>query len=339
MVLKNILLLLFFALFFSCKEQTEPSISQNTLTIQDDKYVVYKKIPKGDVRRYGVFPNKTINKTYFKNVLALATKGQPIHFPQGTYNTSLILNHAQNINITFNKAVFTGPVQIIGDKTNPSKNIMFKGNITTLTKFFTKHAKNIQIDSLIVASDSTKTTKRNLGCSIYAGTQNLNIEYLKIKDLGSGNSYYKFSHAALQVHGWNNNPKNISINNAIIEASDRHGVYLTGSGHTIQKLYINAVGLGDFDNIYGLEDAEVSEISNPTALWLNKCENTQIYHAIIDCKNSKAKFTLNFDEGASGNTTIIDTLDIINNTKPIPYTDHILTNVVVRYYNNSSGIN
>lgn len=333
----SIAILIVFAFFyFSCKEKTliteVKKISPEK--INDSALAKDYSFNKGDVRRYGLLPNKPINKKLLNKVLTLGEKGLTLTFPKGLYETNLIIEGKKNLIINFEDTSFEGQIQIIDTKNKkPSNSIYFQGKVTSYSKFFTRNSSNIFIDTLILKSDTIVNphNKRNLGCSIYAGTQNLLIKNLVVEDLGSGDNYYKFSHAALQIHGWKNNPKKVTIYNADIKSSDRHGAYITGENHEIKNLSIGKVGLGDYNNIHGLGDALDVEIDTTTALWINRCTNSRFERISIDTKRSKLKYTVNFDEGSSGSPTIIDTL-IIKNRAKISYKSNDLTNVVVRHY-------
>lgn len=338
--MKPFFFLIFILVFFSsctkAKKETKPVIQLN-----ESEFVLDNSFKIGDTRRYGVFPNMIIGshpktKTNKMDViLDLAESGIPIVFEKGLYKTNLILKGRQHINMRFNDAQFTGQIQIIeNENNNPSSYINLKGKLTTYNKFFTRHSSHITLDSLIVATDTLKNDfgKRSLGCSIYAGTKYLSAKYLRIEDLGSGDVYYTYSLAALQIHGWNNNPEHISLNEVLIEKSDRHGAYITGSNHKINNITIKKVGLGSLEFNNGLEDADVSEINAFTALWINKCKNSTIDKVSIDCKNSKALYTVNFDEGLSNEPTIINYLTIQNASNSIPMLPNDLTNIVVRHF-------
>lgn len=336
-MLNNINLIVVFALiilFIACNtNESSNSSLTNPNTINDSAWVLNPSFEEGDVRRYGVFPDSTLSSKLINKVLDLGENGMPLHFPKGLYKTDLIIKGRKGISFYFDDAKFSGAIQIIDDtdKTK-SKDIAFTGALSSYSKFFTRNSTNIKIDTLKLISDSLINPfgRRNLGCSIYAGTKNISITSLHVEDLGSGDKYYKFSHAALQIHGWKNNPENVTIQNVDIKRSDRHGAYVTGDGHFIKNLKISKVGLGDFKDVYGLEDALESEIDTTAALWLNRCTNSR-FEKVNITTNSKADYSVIFDEGSSGSPTIIDTLTI-NNKANIKYKANDLTNIVVRHY-------
>ncbi len=329
-------ILAYFSLLILCScisTSNEPQ-NNNSVLVDDAVYVVHDSFAIGDVRRYGVFPDKPINAEAMTQLYQIADLGITILFPQGFYDTDLIIKGKSRLNFKFHDASFSGQIQIIENENQPSQHIILKGKLTTYSKFFTRKSHNIAIDTLIIGTDTLKNKfgKRSLGCSIYAGTKNMHIKKLVVEDLGSGDDYYRFSLAAIQLHGWNNNPQNITIDEAIVEKSDRHGVYITGKNHQINNLAIKQVGLGSITNHNGLEDADAHEIALVSSLWINKCHDSRFTNVIIDCAGSKPQFTVNFDEGIASEPTIIDYLTIKNNTSSIQLLPNDLTNVVVRHF-------
>lgn len=329
--------ILLFCFFLSCKKNEDNTSYTSSISINtdDSEFVKDSTFAKGDARRYGVFPNLKANPKDVSNILNLAEKGILIKFQKGFYDMSLIFEGRNGVSMHFDDSEFSGQIQIIEDiKGIASENIKLKGKLTTYNKLFTRQSINISIDTLIIASDTLKNSfgERSLGCNIYAGTKHLDIKHLNIKDLGSGSAYYTHSLAALQIHGWNDNPEYITIREAVIEKSDRHGAYITGNNHQIDQLTIKKVGLGTVSFNNGLEDAELDEINTFTALWINKCQNTTIDKAIIDCKDSKAAYTVHFDEGLANEPTIINYLTINNKKNSIPMLPRDLTNIVVRHF-------
>ena len=337
MFMKNrciFILLIVVLSFHSCHEKRDEKKSY--MVINENDYIINKEYAQGDVRRYGVFPDKAVNSDYLESILYLAQSGIKMKFPKGYYDVNLFIKGKKNIELYFNDSEFSGQIQIVQDKKDQqSQNISLNGKLTSFSKFFTRNSNHISIDTLILASDPAKNKfgKRNLGCNIYSGTQFLTIKKLLIKDLGSGSDYFNYSAAALQVHGWNNNPKSVQIDEAIIEASDRHGVYITGSDHFIKNLIVKKVGLGNMLFNKGLEDADVDEIYNIKAVWINKCKNSKFNKIIIDCIDTEADYTICFDEGSFSEPTIIDSLNITNNLKAIKMLPNDNTNVIVRHFN------
>ncbi len=330
-----IFLLSIFLAVSSCKQADKEVIPEKKIELNEADYVVSNQFEKGDVRRYGLMPDSIVNPKIIENILNLAESGLPLTFPQGFYKTDLIFKGRQHIKIYSQDASFSGQIQIIeNEKGQTSNRITFKGKLTTYSKFFMRKSQDIIIDTLIVASDTLKSKygKRSLGCSIYAGSKNVHIKKLVVEDLGSGDDYYQYSLAALQLHGWNNNPQSVIIDEAVIEKSDRHGVYITGRNHQIKNLTIKQVGLGTISHHNGLEDAAAEEIAVTSALWINKCHDSRFTNVTIDCTDSKPQVTVNFDEGGSSEPTIIDYLTIKNNSGNIQLLPNDLTNVVVRHF-------
>ena len=333
--------ILYLTIFFmasSCKQAEKEVVPERKIKLNEAEFVVNNQFEKGDVRRYGLMPDSIVHPKVIENILNLAESGLSITFPKGLYKTSLIFKGRQHIHILSQDASFSGQIQIIeADDKTASSHITIKGKITTYNKFFSRFSNDISIDTLYIATDVSKNDagKRSLGCSIYAGTKNLDIKKLVVEDLGSGDDYYQFSLAALQLHGWNNNPQNVTIDEAIIEKSDRHGAYITGRNHHIKSLIIKQVGLGTVSNHNGLEDADSDEVAVISSLWINKCQDSRFTNVTIDCSNSQPQFTVNFDEGNSSEPTIIDYLVIKNNPKEIQLLPNDLTNCVVRHFKNT----
>ncbi len=320
--------------FFSCHDKRDEK--KSFLVINENDYIINKEYAQGDVRLYGVFPDKAVNSDYLESVLYLAQSGIKMKFPKGYYDVNLFIKGKKNIELYFDDCEFSGQIQITEDKNNQkSRNIKLKGKITSFSKFFTRHSSQISIDTLILASNPIKNkyNERSLGCNIYSGTQFLSIKKLLIEDLGSGSNHFDYSLAALQIHGWGNNPKGVFIEEAIIEASDRHGAYITGSEHLINNLIVKKVGQGTIVNNKGLEDADIEDIYSIKAVWLNKCKNSKFNKIIIDCKNTEADYTICFDEGSFSEPTIVDSLNIINNLNALKMLPKDNTNVIVRHFN------
>jgi len=332
---KSIIVFAILALsFFSCHEKRDEK--KLFLDINERDYIINKEYPQGDVRRYGVFPDIAVNPDYLESVLYLAQSGIKMNFPKGYYDVNLFIKGKKNIELYFNDSKFSGQIQIVQNKKNQqSQHVSLNGKLTSYSKFFTRNSNHISIDTLILASDSTKNKfgERNLGCNIYSGTQFLSIKKLLIEDLGSGSNHFDFSLAALQIHGWQNNPKGVHIEEAVIEASDRHGAYISGNDHLINNLIVKKVGQGTILNNKGLEDADIEEIYSIKAVWLNKCKNSKFNKILIDCLNTEADYTICFDEGYFNEPTIVDSLNIINNRNSLQMLPNDNTNIIVRHIN------
>lgn len=348
MKLYHIIILLFIILF-SCKNtenenkskvETEEKIEFNELDfVINDSYKI------GDVRRYGVMPDEPIvknvktNRNAIESVIDLAEKsGIKMTFPKGFYNDGLYIKGRSNIELNFEEAEFSGPINIIENENKVwSKDIKLTGTVITYYKLFVRYAKDIEIENLSIKSDSQKNIAnlRSMGCDIYAGTQYLFIKNLHIEDLGSEqdtNQSFKLTRAAIQVHGFNENPSNVIIQKILINSSDRHGIYLTGNNHQIDEIVINKFGVGSLENIQGLDDTDLlaKETNQITGVWLNKCNNSAIGSITINTKNSKGTYSVWLDEGNIGEPTTIEKVTLIGGDKQLPIFANELSNCVIR---------
>ncbi|MBQ4801410.1 hypothetical protein J8L88_01005 [Aquimarina sp. MMG015] len=333
-----------FFLALGCNNSTLIKERKDVISnFNDEKYVINGDYRIGDVRRYGCMPNSTIgNHPYSKKhtletILDIAEKGIEITFPEGYYKSELVFKGRENVKVNFNKAEFGGSIQIIDDaiKKIKSSNIILKGQLTTYTKFFTRNSNEIYVEDLIIRSDTTKSLLglRSMGCDIYAGTKNLRMNNLVVGDLGSGSEKYKFSRAALQIHGWGNNPEGIIIKKVLIKSSDRHGVYLTGDRHKIDELIVDNFGVGSVINMESLEDAQKEESKMISGVWFNKCNNSEIGSIEINKTNSKGRYSIWFDEGKFEEPTIIEHLILIGKTEKLPINSNdAFTNVLVKKF-------
>lgn len=341
----NLLFVLFIALVFSCgndkketpvKTPTEPKTE--TKTFDDSAYALDDKYPVGDVRRYGIYPdsihsagNRKTKKSRVQTMLDVAEQGVEITFPKGYYKTALVLKGRQDVKINFNDAVIAGMIQIFEKDSTPSKEIAFKGNLTSYGGFFTRKSNHIDIQSLTIASNSDKSIGQLLskGCKISSGSKNIKIDNLIIEDLGSGSSAYKHNGAALSIEGWNNNPENVQIKKVLIKSTDRHGIYLTGNDHLIGDVVIEQFGVGNAKGMSPMQDAGKGEEKEFKALWVNKCYDSFIENITINEKNSKAKYTAHFDTGNKQKPVTIGTFKVINDNPNIKVLEEPKNGVVI----------
>ena len=317
----------------SCKQDKlddivvlKPITNRNLI---DVNYVINDSFPKGDTRRYGIFPNKSINSNYLNNVLYLASKGLPINFSKGLYKTNLQLKSKNNITLNFNEAVLAGSLSII----DQSSRINIAGQLTILDKLFIRESSHINFNHLNVLSDTINNLyqKKNRGVSIYAGSKYISFNGLNIKNTGGLlDNHYKLTAAALQIHGYNNNPEYIKIKNLKITGSDRTALYLTGNHHFIENAKISNFGLGSNKNMFGLEDAIPGTEKEFTGAWLNKCNNVIIDSLEINQASKKGVNSIRLDEGKYHEPTFINHIKIANKAKLLKIADHQLTNVLVK---------
>jgi hypothetical protein len=298
--------------------------------VDDSSFILDKTYSKGDVRRYGIYPNKTISHQNLKNVLLLASKGLPIVFPEGYYETNLVLDNIANVNFTFKNATITGGINIV----NYSNRINFSGKLMVLDRLFVKESSNISFDSLIVKTNTIFNIRhnKNRGVSLYAGSKNISFKFLIIENTGgTKEEFYKYTAAALQVHGWNNNPKNIYIDDLQISNAGRTALYLTGTGHKISKVKILNYGLGSSKNMFGLEDAAPGHEKEFSGAWINKCSNCEIDSLEIINDLNKGRYNLRLDQGKYHEPTFIFNIHIDGKTNNMRIKSNKLTNILVKH--------
>ena len=82
--------------------------------LSEDAYILNENFPKGDVRRYGIFPDSAYTNTHpvskkskITTVLDMAEANKiELFFPKGYYKTALLLDSRKNIQLRFDKAEF-----------------------------------------------------------------------------------------------------------------------------------------------------------------------------------------------------------------------------------------
>ena len=324
--------------FFSCKEKEagektysdkKTAFKETQKILSENAYILNENFPKGDVRRYGIFPDSAYtnihpvsNKSKITTVLNMAEANKiELFFPKGYYKTALLLDSRKNIKLRFDKAEFdlVQITQISKNHTKP-ENIELKGELIIYDRLGITEATNIKIDTVYLKSDIEKSIRsmRSRGCQIYHGCKDIKIKYLSIDDFGSGDNRYKNNHASLAVDGWKNNPENLHIQKLYIKSSDRHGIYLTGSNHKIDEIVIDQFGVGSSEGMTPMQDASLVEHQLFSAIWINRCYNSTIGDITINSKNSDGYFTTNFDEGDSLNPVKIRQLTVKNFDRTLP---------------------
>jgi uncharacterized protein YcfL len=331
--MKKYIITVLTVMFFSCKSDQKTELTSKEVvkeTVFDDsKYVLDDSFKMGDARRYGVTAEtaKQGHPAFGKNrmavVLDLAEEsGMEVSFPSGYYGMDLTLDSRKNLTLNFDNSEFN-LIHITQRKKEDSipENIVLKGKLIAYDRLGITEAKNISIDTIILKSDLKKNLRkiRNRGCHIYHGCDNINIGYIEIKDVGSGSKKHLYTHAAIAIDGWNNNPSNITINKAHIKSTDRHGVYITGTDNYIKELTIDKFGIGTSKFMDGMQDADnkKGEHKEFTALWINKCYDCAFDKVTINEKDSKGKYTAFFDAGNKLKATIIDELVVLNDNPSI----------------------
>jgi len=332
--MKKFVVVALITMLFSCrsdKKENQPSGKDlvEESVFDDSKYVISDTYQVGDVRRYGVFPDSIHNfghpytkKTRLETILDLSEKhGVDMTFPKGYYKTALIIRGRKNVKLNFENAEFGGMIKVFEKDSTQSENISLKGGLITYAGFFTRKSSNINIGDLKIKSDLSKNIYkiRSSGCHIYAGSSNVTINNIEVDDLGSGTEDYKYTHAAIAIDGWNDNPTNVTINKAYIKSTDRHGVYITGTDNYIKELTIDKFGMGTSTFMAGMGDADnvKGEHKEFAAVWVNKCYDCAIDKITINEKDSKGKYTAFFDAGDKTRPTLVGEMIILNDTPSI----------------------
>jgi len=328
--------LISFGITFSCQPKKNKDPLKSGITnknINDELSVKNFNYKKGDIRRYGIYPDTYFSKKEWNHVLALADKGLALTFEKGTYLGNFIFKGVDSIKIQFNDVKIAGELQIIEDSKKPTNNLNFLGNLTVLDKIFIRKSSDIKFQNLQITSDTINNLhkKKNRGLSIYVGSENIKIDTLIINNTGgSSNVFYEHSAAAMQVHGYNNNPKNIKINYLRITNAARNAMYLTGYNHHIKKVDIENFGYGSTKNMFGLEDAKPNAQLQFTGAWFNKCNDCTVDTLIIGSNKNKGLFSTRFDLGLYSQPCIINNIKFKGLAEEMPISDDVLTNVLVK---------
>ena len=306
----------------------------------DSIYTLYPEYEISDSRRYGVFPDSKMNNSIHKStqkgkmesLIDFASQYRDtIYFHEGYYNSNLILDSKQNVHFKFDQSEFN-LVHITDEEGEKSYNISLLGTLILYDRFGSYNSNNIEVDSLIIKSNADKNLsgKKSRGCHIYKGTRNMNIKYLKVEDLASGDSYYLHNHAALSLDGLRDSPQNIVIDEAIIESSDRHGVFINGENNIIKDLKIYKYAQGTTKGMSGMQGTQPGEELVSSGMWVNRCNNCFFDKVEIKTKSSDKGIPLKLDEGETDQPTIINELLLDTAYLDSLVLDDILTNVLVK---------
>lgn len=338
--IKTKLSCIFIFILLNCSE--DKHITNNKIDYEqlDSIYTLNPEYEISDSRRYGVFPNsemnnsihKTTQKSKMESLIDFASQYKDtIYFHEGYYNSNLILDSRQNVHFKFDHSGFN-LMNITNEEGEESSNILLSGTLILYDKFGTYNSNNIKVDSLIIKSNASKhlSGKKSRGCHIYKGTRNMNIEYLKVEDLASGDSYYHHNHAALSLDGLRDAPQNIVIDEAIIKSSDRHGVFINGENNTIKDLKIYRYAQGTVSGMSKMQGTQPGEESILSGMWINRCNNCFFNKVEIRTKYSDKGIPLKLDEGRTDQPTIINELLLDEPYKDSLVLDDILTNVLVK---------
>ncbi len=329
-----IVIIAFFCL--SCKDAKDFELKSDAKEKHyiDSLYVIDENFKVGDVRRYGVMPGISIGqhpkllKDKLEVLLDISESGVELFFPKGVYNRTFNIEQRSSVRMFSDSAIFTGAINI-----KNSNNVTINGVIQSLSRFYTQNSNNIDVNTIITKTDSVlkKNSQRSTGCAIHGGSYNVFINKVIINDSGSGSELYKYVKGALIVHGHNNEPSNIKIDSVIVQSSDRHGAYLTGTGVEIKYLEVKDFGIGSSSNMAPMEGGIEGEQKNFAGLWVKNCHDCFIDEAVIDIKNSKGKYSVNFDIGEDFRPTSIGQLTIKNSSSNKNITKRIFSRTGVIY--------
>lgn len=348
-MIKKLTYILFILLIVQCKKETKQEeynsdTETTTATINQEElnYVLNDSFPIGDVRRYGLkigggdpkhpYTGEITTTSIFK----MASKERiELFFPKGFYNFGIYFKGIKDIKVNFDHAEFAGPIYIIeGEDKSPSSDIYLKGDVTTYYKFFTRNSSDIIVNNITIKTDEEKNISklRSMGCDIYSGTKNISFNTITIEDLGSGKDSYKLTRAAMQVHGWNNNPEGLDVNKLHIKSSDSHGLYLTGANHVFKEIIVDRFGIGKDIVINDLEDSDKDQTSKITGVWINRVSDAEIGKITVNTDASKGTYGLWLDQGKAANPTIIYEVNFIGGDKKLPLFADDNTNVIVKKF-------
>jgi len=335
--MRHTIFFVFFVSFVSgCKNDINLNSQKdysNHIDINDQSYVIDSTYQKGDIRRYGIYPNRGFSSKSWNQVILLASQGMPITFHKGIYKGNFVFKGIDNITMHFKEVTVTGGIQITNNEEKQSKNINLLGDLTVLDKVFIKQSETIKFENLSIVSDTIHNIyqKQNRGLSIYAGSKKINIDTLKIIDTGgSSDPFYKYSASALQVHGYNNNPEDINIRYLYIKNAARTALYLTGNNHQIRKIEIDNFGFGSNTNMFGLEDAKPKSQEVFTGAWFNKCNDCTIDTLFIRSKPNNTTYSAKLGLGVYSKPCIINNIGFNKRAQQMPIEDDLLTNVLVK---------
>lgn len=323
-------------IFVSC-HQKRSTISipfeEKTVAFDESMFVKDSTYTIGDVRRYGLHPNNRNSQDKFKDIIQLAEQGIKINFPKGYYPINMDFKGVSNIDLNFNEVVIGGSLTITEEEKVLSSYLKFSGELTVLDKVFIRNSNNIVFDSLRVCSDTLRNIhhKKNRGVSIYVGSNDIKFKNLEIYGTGGDrDEFYKYTAAALQIHGWNDNPERIVIDKLIIRNAGRTALYLTGKDHLFKKVIVKNYGFGEIEGMFGLDDASPGTEREFAGVWVNKCNDCTIDS--LDISNNRSSiFSLKMGIGVYSKPTFILNLKRQNLAKKSPIEDDILTNVLVKH--------
>lgn len=321
-----------------------PGVTMHYDTLTGEVGVINPTYPWGDVRRYGIFPDGVTNwqtTPYIPNAIAnSATLGLELYWPQGYYASQCLIM-TSNVTMRFEEgAEFGGLVHVVSHRSqdpqsadqNPLENIRLKGCVTTYGRYGQTDARNVWIDRIHLKADSTKDIDNHIngrGAHIYWGNDGFWCDEIVVDNCDNAMATLD---AAIAIDGFGNNPKNFHIGKIHIKDSKVHGLYLTGSGHWIGEVVVDAFGSDKLNDANpGLQDSNgVAQSRELCGVWLNRVQDTfigkiSVNQDVVD-ERPNARYSVRIDEtgvNAFGAVKIgeITALNVRNNNRGVTFGD------------------
>ena len=274
--------------------------------------IVNTEYPVGDVRRYGIFPDAHTNWQNTQNMSkAIANSincGIEVFWPAGYYKSQLNLMRS-NITMRFEEgAEFGGLIHLVSPYSqtsphvgeHPLKNISLRGTLSTYSRFGMTDTQNVYIEKIHCLADNDKNIDWGSigpGIHIYWGNDQFRCDEIVVD--GCDNTGHA-SDAAIAIDGYSNNPKNFHIGKIHVKDSFVHGLYLTGGGHWIGEVAVDAFGSGTYSGS-GLQDSNGLEQSQELCgVWLNRVYACYIGKITVNQAESgtrsNAKYSVRIDQ-------------------------------------------
>ena len=287
-----------------------PGITMQYDSLTGEIGVINTQYPWGDVRRYGIFPDGQTNWNslgYVQNAIDNSTNlGLEIYWPAGYYRHQLLIMQS-NVRMYFEDgSEFGGLIHVIShsadeDPNSPSiENISLRGHLATYNRYGQTDAHNVWIERLHLKSDTSKDSdSSSLGraAHFYWGNDGFWCNEIVVDNCDNTSSN---TNAAISIDGPGNNPKNFHIGKIHIKDSKVTGLYLTGTGHWIGEIQVDAFGADAYTG-QGVLDANNTEQQHELCgVWLNRVSDCYIGKISVNQNTidtrSNAKYSVRIDE-------------------------------------------
>lgn len=276
--------------------------------------VVNPEYQYGDVRRYGIFPDGITNWQNTSNmnyVIANSINlGMEMYWCDGYYATQINIGRS-NVTMRFSEnAEFGGLIHIVSPYSqstanprvgeHPIKNITIRGRLQTYSRYGQTDTENVFVEKIHLLSDDTKNIdigRIGGGAHIYWGNNNFWCDEIVADD--ADNTEHTLD-AAISIDGYGDNPKNFHIGKIHIKDSSVHGLYLTGTGHWIGEVTVDAFGYGEYYGS-GLQDSNgLAQSQELCGVWLNRIGDSYIgkisVNQALTGTRTNAKYSVRVDE-------------------------------------------